>query len=164
MMRLLPPVLALLVLSASASAQAAPPPGAPSPHEATAPGRIVGRLTGEGQAPLPGHTVTLEILQGRTLILAIPKQTDERGRYEFKNIFRSPEFSYAVSAEHEGKTYRTPFVSLQARDQELTLDLATGNGAPEPGPKSGDGLGQYKLLALILSLVAAGLALAGRRK
>lgn len=158
------PAFAIASLLCIAQASAAPPQEEPSPHEASAPGRIVGRLTGEGQAPLPQHTVTLEILRERTLILAIPKQTDANGRYEFKNIFRSPEFSYAVSAQHEGKTYRTPFVSLSTREEQRTLDLATGNGAPEPGPKSGDGLGQYKLLALILSLVAAGLALAGRRK
>lgn len=142
-------------------------------------GVLTGKLLKDGKTPVPNHTVTLEIINRSALVLAIPKQTDSKGQFEFKNIFQSPEFSYAVSAEYDGKLYRTDFVSLKKGEARRALDLQVGMGAigAQPimppsqeappdvkPPRAAKDLGQYKFLAFVLALGAAGLAFFQRRK
>lgn len=170
-------VFALLLLVVFAG-QSHAKPQAKSPHDegVAVPGIIVGTLS-DGKAPLAGHAVRLEILHGDELALTINKTTDEKGIYQFKNIFQTPEFSYAVSAEHEGKNYRTQFASLKEGQGTLKLDLMVGGAAPEGPPlpdvaDSGSGQrgyqggtegghihkepsGEYKLLAVVLGICAA---------
>lgn len=169
--------IAASFLIAAAHAQAPAKPHEPGPM---ASGVIKGRLLKEGK-PMPGHEVVLEVMRQGVAVLSIPKAADVEGRYQFKNIFQSPEFSYAVSAEFEGEIYRTPFISLKAGQGEARLDLKVG-----PGQESAAGIGEedtgaeaqgagpqmerhehlhkestaeYKLLAVILSIAAVGLAL-----
>ncbi|MBI2341256.1 MAG: hypothetical protein HYU98_00780, partial [Deltaproteobacteria bacterium] len=132
--------LMLLAMTAHSFAQSTQK----APHEANAveTGVITGTLLKDGKSPLGGHIVTLEILNGHQLILTLPKQTDTKGSYQFKNIFQSPEFSYAVSTEFEGKTYRTNFVSLKEGEKSKKLDIAVGSsakeGPPLPPPMNGE--------------------------
>lgn len=140
-------------------------------------GMIKGKLL-EGKKGLAGNTVTLEILQGHDLILTIPKKTDPKGGYQFKNIFMSPDFSYSVSTEYNGKMYRTEFVSLGKNEKEKELDLMVGAGAveakPLPMPISEDmqkepvkvkkGFNEYQLLAIILSVCVLGFVFWNRKK
>lgn len=156
-----------------------------SPHVSTTTevGRIVGQVLVNGKTPLPNHTAVLEVLKEHSLILAIPKQTDAKGHYEFKNIFRSPDFAYAISSEYNGKTFRTDFVSLGNNENQRTLNLAVGasaaEGPPLPSPirddevmetqqhthdHNGESLGQYKLLAALLSIGAIVYAFARRKR
>ena len=118
-----------LTLAMTSFAQPAQKP----PHEAGAveTGVITGTLLKDGKGPLGEHVVTLEILSGHQLILTLPKKTDAKGAYQFKNIFMSPDFSYAISTEFEGKTYRAGFVSLKNGEKNKQLDLAVGAGEVE---------------------------------
>lgn len=153
-----------------------------TPHEDS--GVKTGILTGtllKGSEPLGNYQIVLEVLSGHKIILTLPKETDPNGKYLFKNIFQSPEFTYAVSANYEGTVYRSNFVSLAPGENSKTLDLVIKEG--ETGPKlpsdnitavpagTGDdganadhshialkGFGQYKYLAIILSIAAAALA------
>ena len=154
-----------------------------SPHQKATveSGIITGTLLKEGREPLAGYEVRLEILQQHNLILSIPKPTDEKGQFQFKNIFQSPDFMYAVSTEYEDMTYRTDFVSLKKGEQVRKLNLIVGKSAkqgPQLPPTMPEemtkphaksmlqkiGTDEYKLIAVILSLVAVGYALYRRKK
>lgn len=173
----------LIIMALPAGVSAMPPQKSPHETKAVETGVITGRLLKDGKTPLAGKTVVLEIFQGGGLVLAIPKQTDPSGRYIFKNIFRTPEFEYSVSAGHDGKTYRTDLVTLAREEKERLLDLAVGAGAKEAAPLppepplpdeehvSGGEMhqhhkdtGQYKLLAVLLSIGAIGYAIYRRKK
>ncbi len=138
-------------------------------------GVIKGALLKDGKNPLPGATVVLEIVQGGNLILTIPKRTDPKGAFQFKNIFMSPEFSYAISSEFEGKRYSTDFVSLTEKEIEKRLDLIVGEGGQESPPleespmnktdaPAKKGFNEYQLLAIILSIGAIAYAFLRRKK
>lgn len=177
--------IASLTLAMTSFAQPAQKP----PHEAGAveTGVITGTLLKDGKGPLGEHVVTLEILSGHQLILTLPKKTDAKGAYQFKNIFMSPDFSYAISTEFEGKTYRAGFVSLKNGEKNKQLDLAVGAGAKEgiplPPPideETGQMMGgseiphehgvakkklnEYQLLAIILSIGVIGYAVWRKRR
>jgi hypothetical protein len=174
-------IASLTLAMTSAHAQDIKPP-----HEAGAveTGIITGTLLKDGKSPMGGQIVTLEILNGHQLILTLPKQTDAKGSYQFKNIFMSPDFSYAVSAEFEGKIYRAGFISLKSGEKSKKLDLPVGAGVKEgpslPPPMNEKRLGddfpnvptyqhtnvlnEYQLLAIILSIGAIGYAVWRRRK
>lgn len=177
--------IVLFFLTLASATHAMPP--SESPHKASAieTGVITGKLLKDGKAPLAGETVVLEIFQGGSLVLAIPKQTDAAGRYEFKNIFQTPEFEYAISSELDGKTYRTDLVSLKKGEKERVLNLTAGAGAKEAAPlppppplqppdeekghstemhRHYKDTGQYKLLAILLSIGAIGYAIYRRKK
>lgn len=151
------------------------------PHKEATTGAITGTLLEGGKAPLAGHPVVLEILQGHQLVLTIPKTTDEKGNYRFKNIFQTKDFSYAISTEYNGKIYRTDFISLEQGVTSRRFDLKVGEGVstgpelPPPMPtqmpegeiegspehdhihKESDT--EYKFLAAILGLAALGYAI-----
>ncbi len=169
-----------LLLASSVLAQPAKMPHGTD----VATGIITGKLLKDGKTPLASHQVVLEILSGHKVVLTIPKPTDKDGGYQFKNIFKSPEFAYSVSTEFEGKAYRTEFISLGEKDSKKVVDLVVGAGAKEspslPPPmdektiKEGmkeEGMGggehtcnmgrkfsDYQLLAIFLAIAAVGYA------
>ncbi len=149
-------------------------------------GIITGKLLKDGKPALGGHQVVLEILNGHKVVLTIPKPTDNNGNYQFKNIFKSPEFAYSVSTEFEGKTYRTDFISLGEKDSKKVVDLIVGAGAKEgpalpppmdektmmegdPGDSEhtcshGRKFSDYQLLAIALAIAAVGYAIYQRKR
>ncbi len=156
-----------------------------APHDsAGTTGIITGRLLKDGKAVLGGHQVVLEILSGHKVVLTIPKPTDNNGSYQFKNIFKTPEFAYSISTEFEGKIYRTDFISLGEKDSKKVVDLIVGAGAKDgpqlPPPMNEEtmkeeGMGEhahkapkkftdYQLLAVILAIAAVGYAIYQRKK
>ena len=156
-----------------------------SPHQGMneATGVITGKVLKDGKTPLAGATVTLEILRDHRVVLAIPKEADKEGRYQFKNIFKSSEFSYAVSTEFEGKTYRSPFTSLSKNESSKKVDLKVGPGAKEGPPlpppvdektmnetemgehaHASKKFSDYQLLAVILAIAAISYAIYQRKK
>lgn len=148
---------------------------AASPHEAMkeVSGSIIGRVLADKKDPLPNHFVTLEVFKDNELILSLPKSSDSEGKYKFKNIFRTADFSYVLSSEYNGKTYRTKAVSLGEKENELKLDLYVGAGADEAtadAAKKEDthvhkrSLNEYQLLAILLSVVVIIYAFYRRRK
>jgi hypothetical protein len=156
----------------------------PHEEEAVETGTITGTLLKDSKTPLPGATVILEILRGQQLVLTIPKQTDQKGRYQFKNIFQTPDFSYAISTKLGAKVFRTEFVSLGKDEKSRKLDLVVGAGGkegqalpspmpPAAGMSSGQGrephvhktgLNEYQMAAIVLSILAAAFAIYQRRK
>ena len=176
-------LLCIIFLLCSAVAYAQP---MKPPHDtgSVATGVIAGTLLKDGKTPLVGHTVTLEILSGHNLILTLPKETDVKGAYLFKNIFQSPEFSYAISTSFESKTYRTDFISLKKGEKTHKLNLMVGAGVSEgpslPPPIDDEkdiqrtggehthmhkrALNEYQMLAIILAVAAVGYAVYQRKK
>lgn len=93
-----------------------------SPLGKIATGQIHGRLSLNGKA-LPQHTVIIQVQQDGQTVLTLPKKTNDAGDYLFKNIFRDPQFSYTLFAEHEGHVYRLPPVQLAAKQNILALNF-----------------------------------------
>ena len=169
-----------LFLSSALSQQ---PPASPHAKDAAQTGIISGVLLKDGKTPLANYHVRLEIFEGHDLILQIPKLTDSKGAYQFKNIFQTPEFSYSISTEYEKIIYRTDFVSLKHGENLRTLNLAVGQGAKEAPPlpvpiaeeaqaagpeveqaHKDVSAGEYKLIAAMLSLGAVVYAVYKLRK
>lgn len=129
-------VLTVFVFIKMASAAKAPEghPAPASPHGSDAEqetGIISGTLLRDGKTPLASQRVALEIMRDEVPVLALPKETDSKGEYQFKNIFQTEEYTYAISTEYEGKIYRTDFVSLKKGEKVRKLDLNVGAGAKE---------------------------------
>lgn len=152
---------------------AEPQPKSPHKEAETKTGVITGTLLEDNKTKLSNHQVWIEIMRQGELVLTIPKETDLNGRYQFRNIFQSPEFSYAVGTEYKGRVYRTDAVRLKEGETVKRLDLVVGAGAeaiePPPPPVSEAPLkgrgeyarvstSEYKLLAALLSVGAVGLA------
>jgi len=106
-----------------------------SPHsgQAVETGVIEGVLK-NGNKPLAGAKVMIEVVEMGEVILTLPKTTDEKGAYTFKNIFKTPDFAYSVSTEFEGKVYRAGPVSLKPGESMKRLDLLVGAGQKEAYP------------------------------
>ncbi len=152
-----------------------------SPHEAMT--NVTGVINGtllENKKPITNHLVNLEILEGHQLVLSIPKKTDMKGGYSFKNIFRSKDFSYSISTEYSGKLYRTDFISLGKDEEVRKLNLFVGAGAesgpslppPEMGGEIKGGhedvhkkpINEYYVLTVLLTLCGIGYAIWQRKK
>lgn len=142
----------------------------PNPHKEVSKetGVIMGVLSSPNGEALGEHPVSLEVFHNRQPVLKIPKKTDSAGNYQFKNIFRSPDFHYIVSSEYEGKTYSTEPASLGNKESPLLLNLNLGKGsliskenaADKPDhdcavcKKKGMPIDEYQALAILLSIGA----------
>lgn len=156
-------IIAFTGILASTHLSAQPTPD--SPHQAPGgnTGTITGRLLGADGLPVKRHLVTLNILRRGNVILTIPKWTDDQGLYNFKNIFQSLDFSYGISAEYKGQTYRSELISLKPGEESRKLDLFIG-GEEVAVHKHEKSTSEYKFLAIILSIAAIGYALYQKRR
>lgn len=96
-------------------------------------GRFEGQvmfLEGEKKKPMAHQTVALMVFQNGERILMLNKQTDEKGRFEFKNIFRDPSFTYAIGSMHEEQVYVLPKLGLLPSEESKTVELVVGAGSP----------------------------------
>lgn len=148
-----------------------------SPHEAKRgkTGVLVGTVIKGKSVPLGEQSVALEIFHRGRPVLTIPKRTGADGSYQFKNIFRNPDFSYVISTSYNGTTHRTKPASLGMDEDSITLNLdvsatpstpttpATPSAVAKPPhgkylmrKKGGWPFTGYQTLAIILSIIAIG--------
>lgn len=147
-----------------------------APHDSDgASGIINGKLLKDGKTPLADHPVVLEIISGDQMVLSIPKKTDKNGGYQFKNIFKTGEFAYVISAEVDGRLFKTDFISLKKNESVKTVNLNVGEGFEEesaiqfPSAQKMEmkyakkRFSEYQIFAVIMSLIAIAFAIYQRR-
>lgn len=139
-------LLALLMLFFSTSLFAADaPPGMAAaaglgPHSKVQVGEIHGTLVKEGKAQ-GNKQVAIQVLKDGQTLLTLPKQTDEKGNFIFKNIFMDPQFSYVILTEDSGKVYHVGPMTMPAKQDVLNVrfDMKSENADAmnaEPLPPS----------------------------
>ncbi|PIR19856.1 MAG: hypothetical protein COV45_09395 [Deltaproteobacteria bacterium CG11_big_fil_rev_8_21_14_0_20_47_16] len=139
-------------------------------------GVLTGVLTKEGK-PLANYPLVIQVQQSGQTVLTLPKNTDANGTFEFKNIFRAPEFSYSVFSEDAGKVYR--YGPFAMKDAKLKISFAISAkteigempsqpkaAASEPVPEKGEWV-WYQVVALLMLgavLGALGTVIVNRRR
>lgn len=108
------------------------------PHTKMEVGQMEGTLTKDGK-PQAGKEVVIQVQQDGQIILTLPKKTDEKGQFVFKNIFKDPQYSYLLMTEDDGKTYRHGPLQLSGKQDTLKVVFAIKpeaaadmNAAPMP--------------------------------
>lgn len=101
-------------------------------------GEIRGTLIKEGK-PQSGQQVVIQVQQNGQTLLTLPKTTDAKGEFIFKNIFRDPQYSYTLLAEAAGVVYRNGPLHLSGKQEVLKVrfELVPKNAvdmAAEPLP------------------------------
>ncbi len=119
-------LLALLMLFISTTLFAADAPqgmaeaaGMP-PHSKAQVGEIHGTLVKDGK-PQANKQVRIQVQQDGQILLELPKQTDAKGDFVFKNIFKDPKFSYIILTEDEGKTFHNGPIQLSPKQDVATI-------------------------------------------
>lgn len=171
-----------LFLFATSFAHAMPPTQSPHEKQIMDTGIITGALLSEPNKPISNQDVILEVYERGNLILSLPKKTDTKGVYQFKNIFQTPDFTYSISANIDGNLYRTSTVSLSKDEKTKKMDLvinqqtivntaATTGKTEEEHSKNcptcashSPKIDEYKIVAIILSLLAIGYAIYLKKK
>jgi len=126
------------VLMQASIAQAQIPQGDPSAMmQQLFPGMEMGKLTGEvfelkegKKSPLSGQEIALIVFQGEDELLKLHKATDTAGVFEFKNIFRDPQFHYVIGTFYQEKMYVYDRISLEKAQETKHVELQVGNGSP----------------------------------
>ncbi len=88
-------------------------------------GVLSGVLKKDGQ-PLANHLVIIQVRQGGEQVLTLPKTTDAQGQFEFKNIFRDPQFAYTLFSESDGKVYKLPPLTPSAAREKYAVTFEIG--------------------------------------
>lgn len=88
-------------------------------------GVLQGVLHKDGKS-LPNHLVIIQVRQDGEQVLTLPKTTDAQGRFEFKNIFRDPQFAYTLFTESDGKVYKLPPLTPSAAQEKYSVTFAVG--------------------------------------
>lgn len=165
----------LIMLFASwANAQGMPPMSAGDasqpPHSKMEVGQLEGTLTKNGK-PQAGKEIVIQVQQGGQVLLTLPKKTDEKGQFIFKNIFKDPQYSYTLMTEDEGKVYRHGPLQLTGKQTSLKVafaikpDAEVDTNAVSPPPDGQHGMSHEKApnqweQQQTVSIVLAGLVLA----
>lgn len=136
-------LLFFLVVTGDVLAQGGPPMMLP-PHAQT--GVVTGVIEGEvfyrdpGKKPLAGEKVVMLVKRGEEQVLILSKQTDAGGRFQFKNIFKDPLFTYSFAIIFEEQLYVIPHLSLPAAEEKKFLSFEVGPtskyGVTTPPPES----------------------------
>ncbi|HSA60478.1 MAG TPA: hypothetical protein VLJ37_12435 [bacterium] len=93
-------------------------------------GTLVEMKGGGKKAPVPGQTVAIVVFQNGQRVLMLNKKTDEQGRFQFKNIFMDPSFSYLIGTMWNGKLYEMTDLGLKEGEKERKIELSVGEGSP----------------------------------
>lgn len=163
----------LLFLASWAYAQGMPPGMAEAagqpPHSKIEVGQLEGTLTKDGK-PQAGKEIVIQVQQGGQTLLSLPKKTDEKGQFVFKNIFKDPQYSYLLLTEDDGKVYRHGPLQLGSKQNSLKVafairpENAVEMNAPSMPPESprmmsqGKAPGQWQREQMV-TIVLAGLVL-----
>ncbi len=158
----------------SSVAYAMPPSGGETsgapPHTKMDVGQMEGTLSKNGR-PQVGKEIVIQVQQGGQILLTLPKKTDEKGQFVFKNIFKDPQYSYFLLTEDEGRVYRHGPVQLTGKQDTVKVVFAIKpenaiemNAAPMP-PESPRMMSHEKAPGQwqqqqVMSIVLAGLVLA----
>lgn len=143
-------------------------------------GQLEGTLTKDGK-PQAAKEIVIQVMQGEQVLLTLPKKTDEKGQFVFKNIFKDPQYSYILLTEDDGKVYRHGPLQLTGKQNvlkvvfaikpEAAVDVGAQSLAPDnpramPHGKAPDQWQQQQTVSIILAaLVLAFMAYAlGRYK
>lgn len=167
--------LLIMLVASWAHAQGMPPMNAEAsgqtmPHSEMKVGQFEGTLIKNGK-PQAGKEIVIQVKQGGQVLLTLPKKTDDKGQFVFKNIFKDPQYSYLLMTEDEGKLYRHGPLQLTEKQDSLKVtftikpenaaDMNAEPMAPEspramPHDKAPDQWQQQQTVSLVL----AGLVLA----
>lgn len=82
------------------------------------------------KAPVPGHAVAIVIFQNGQRVLMLNKKTDEQGRFQFKNIFMDPSYSYLIGTMWNGKLYEMHDLKLKKGEKVRKIEFLIGEGSP----------------------------------
>lgn len=126
-------ILSLVLLPLILHAQ---PQGMLPPHET--PGLETGEIVGtlfyidkKGvKKPLGSHKVAIVVFQNNQRVLMLHKDTNEKGIFGFKNIFKNPAYSYALGVLYEGKPYLLGSLQLKKDESKRVVEFRVGEGSP----------------------------------
>lgn len=79
---------------------------------------------------LPSHKVTIIISRQGRGVLTLDKETDDKGHFNFKNIFSDPDFSYALGAIFDKKMYVVPDIKLKKGEMSHDVEFRVGEESP----------------------------------
>lgn len=116
--------LVMLFISTSLFAADAPPGMAEAagmpPHSNVQVGEIHGTLIKNGK-PQANKQVVIQVQQEGQVLLSLPKQTDAKGEFVFKNIFKDPKFSYMLLTEDDGKSFHNGPIQLSPKQDVVKV-------------------------------------------
>ena len=137
-------ILLFFVLGAGDLLAQGPPAMMVPPHAQQ--GVQTGLIEGEvfyrdpDKKPLVGEKVVLLVKRGEEQVLILSKQTDQSGRFQFKNIFKDPLFSYSFAVIFNEQLYVIPHLSLPPGEDKKFLSFEVGPTSPyaveSPPPES----------------------------
>lgn len=122
----------LLFLHSSAWAQS-PPVVAPHMQKGVKTGVIEGRVftkLGGQKNNVPEQAVALMVFHEGTRVLMLDKMTDANGKFQFKNIFQDPDYSYALGVIYEDVLHVISNIQLSQGQSTLDIPFQVGEGSP----------------------------------
>ncbi len=91
---------------------------------------------GDGKIAVKNHPVAIMVFQNGERVLMLDKTTDEKGHFEFGNIFRDPSFSYTFGTMLDEQLYLLTGLQLGADEEKKNVDFMVGKNSPNFVPDS----------------------------
>jgi hypothetical protein len=97
-------------------------------------GKLVGELIYQGRdgtiEKAAGRKVALMVFFKGQRVLMLDKDTDQEGRFEFSNVFKDPDYQYAVGAIFEDKLFVYPNITMPNDKEEIKIEFLIGENSP----------------------------------
>ncbi|QQR81346.1 MAG: hypothetical protein IPJ69_04235 [Deltaproteobacteria bacterium] len=93
-------------------------------------GTLVTKEASGKKTPVVGQTVVILVFQNGQRMLMLNKKTDEKGQFQFKNIFIDPSFSYQIGTMWNQNLYVIPELHLEENQKEKKIEFLIGEGSP----------------------------------
>lgn len=93
-------------------------------------GRVYFQDEKGGKNYLDAQTVALMVHEDGKQVLMLDKKTNEKGEFEFKNIFRDPRFQYALGTSYNDQLYVITGLSLGEDEESREIDFLVGGVSP----------------------------------
>lgn len=130
------PLILFLFLLQTMTAVAMPTASKDAPHDMDI--KDAGIITGTifstdekgGKKPLVGQKVSIVIYKDGQQVLVLEKQTDQKGKFEFKNIFKDPTFAYDFVTVYNEALFVYPHVHLKPEEKMKEIDFEVGENSP----------------------------------
>lgn len=89
---------------------------------------------------LTNEKVVMLVKRGEEQVLILSKQTDEKGFFQFKNIFKDPLFTYSFAVIFKEQLYVIPHLSLGGDEGRKFVSFEVGPTSPYAAqmPQSGE--------------------------
>lgn len=79
---------------------------------------------------IQNEVVALIVFYQGKRVLMLDKKTDSQGHFEFKNIFRDPDYVYALGVMLEDELYVYPDIQIQKDQKVVHVDFPVGPESP----------------------------------